>query len=119
MTQWLNSIAWLACVVHSTIPSFWLLIHPRVHYWRSRTQPYRVLVPLWMGTWLVTAALTFGWRSIRLYSSPWAWLPALILFAFGFYLYLEARHQFTPAQLGGIPEVQANHHDQRLVTSGT
>lgn len=71
-----------------------------------------------MGMWLVVAAMTFGWRNVRLYDSPWTWLPALILFVLGFYLYMRARHQFTPAQLGGIAEIQANHHDQRLVTTG-
>jgi protein-S-isoprenylcysteine O-methyltransferase Ste14 len=118
MIRSLNHIAWLACVIYSSIPSFWLLIHPRVDYWRSRKQPYSVLVPLWIGMWAVIAAFTFHWRNLQLYHSPWIWLAALILFATGVYLYKRAGHQFTPAQLGGIPEIQANHRDQRLVTTG-
>lgn len=118
MTQWSNSLAWLACIIYSTIPSFWLVVHPRVEYWRRRKQPYRVLVPLWLAMWVVVAALTFGWRNLRFYNTVWSWLPAIVLFATGIYLYLGARHRFTPAQLGGIPEVQPNHRDQRLVTSG-
>ena len=118
MTRSLNVLAWLACVVYSTIPSFWLLIHPRVHFWRKRRRPYQLLLPLWSGMWLVVAAVTFRWRNLRLYSSSWTWLPAIILLALGFYLYRLARQNFTPAQLGGIPELQANHPDQRLVTTG-
>ncbi len=36
MWELLRTIAWIACVIYSTIPAFWLLIHPRADYWRSR-----------------------------------------------------------------------------------
>lgn len=68
--------------------------------------------------WVIMAALTFRWRDVQLVHWPRMWLVALVLFATGLYLYKRAGHQFTPAQLGGIPEIQANHHDQRLVTTG-
>ena len=36
MLALLHTIGWLACVVYATIPSFWLIIHPRAEYWRLR-----------------------------------------------------------------------------------
>lgn len=116
--EFLVSLSWFACVTYSTIPSFWLLIHPRVDFWRARKQPYRTIVPLWIGLWLIPGGVTWPWRNRQVYSSPWAWLPALVFFVCGFYLYRRARYNFTPAQLGGLPEIQVHHKDQRLVTDG-
>jgi methanethiol S-methyltransferase len=48
---------------------------------------------------------------------PWAWIPALVLFAAGFWLYSQARHQFSLRQLGGLSELISGHSEQRL-TSG-
>ncbi len=115
----LQTVGWLACVVYATIPSFWLMIHPRADYWRSRPRsPYPVLVPMWMGMWLVAGAITVPWRHIRIYSTPWSWLPAAALFALGFSIYRQAAKGFSGKQLGGIPELLPNHKEQRLVTSG-
>lgn len=119
MLRLLQTLGWLACVVYSTIPSFWLIIHPRVDYWRSRPRsPYRVLVPLWIAMWIVLALLTTAWRRIVLYDTPWAWTPAIALFATGLYLYSQSGKHFSRAQLGGVPEVLPGHREQRLVTTG-
>src|SRR5579863_8354399 len=49
---------WLACVVYSTIPSFWLMVHPRAHVWREKeSPPFRVLVPAWIVMWVGVGAL--------------------------------------------------------------
>jgi protein-S-isoprenylcysteine O-methyltransferase Ste14 len=115
----LRTIAWLACVVYSTIPSFWFLIHPHVVYWRSRkSSPYRILVPAWIAMWTVLALATWNWRETALYATPWAWLPAAALFAIGFRIYFLSGPQFTAQQLGGFPELLPAHRDQRLVTTG-
>jgi protein-S-isoprenylcysteine O-methyltransferase Ste14 len=115
----LQTVGWLACVVYSTIPSFWLVIHPRVDYWRSRPRsPYRVLVPLWIAMWIVLAVITAPWRHMVLYNTPWWWLPAILLFATGLYLYSQSGKHFSRAQLGGMPEVLPGHREQRLVTTG-
>ena len=119
MALLLQTAGWLACVVYATIPSFWLMIHPRADYWRSRPRsPYPLLVPLWMGMWLVAGAITLPWRHIRIYSTPWSWVPAAALFALGFSIYRRAAKGFSTKQLGGIPELLPNHKEQRLVTSG-
>lgn len=119
MSQFLNFFGWLACVIYSTIPSFWFIIHPRVEYWRSRQRsPYRVLLPYWVGLWIIMGGVTWPWHQIALYSRAWVWIPAGALFFTGFSIYKYATINFTPAQLGGLPEVHHGHGDQRLVTNG-
>ena len=115
----LRTVAWLACVVYSTIPSFWLMVHPRAHRWRAHVRsPFRVLVPAWLTMWIGVAALTGPWRHVTLYSSPWTWLPAALLFATGVFIYSRSGAYFSWEQLGGLPEVRPDHPHQRLVTSG-
>jgi protein-S-isoprenylcysteine O-methyltransferase Ste14 len=115
----LQTLGWLACAVYSTIPSFWLIVHPRVDYWRSRPRsPYRVLVPVWIAMWIVLAVITAPWHRIALYQTRWTWIPAVALFATGLYLYSQSGKHFSRAQLGGMPEVLPGHREQRLVTNG-
>ena len=112
-------MAWLACIVYSTIPAFWLTIHPYANYWRSREHhPYRILVPLWMAMWIGMGALTWRWRKVSFYDEPWAWLPAATFFALGLIIYSKALQNFSGSQLGGVPEVVAGHHSQRLIITG-
>jgi protein-S-isoprenylcysteine O-methyltransferase Ste14 len=119
MTQWLNLLGWMACVVYSTIPTFWLLIHPRADYWRSRKRsPYLVLLPTWIALWIAVGTLTSNWRHATLYTTPWTWIPAIVLFLTGLWIYSQSAKHFSPAQLGGLPEVRSNQSEQRLVTSG-
>ncbi|MGA9812440.1 MAG: isoprenylcysteine carboxylmethyltransferase family protein [Terriglobales bacterium] len=115
----LRTVGWLACVVYATIPLFWLLIHPRVHYWRSRQgSPYRILIPVWIALWVVFAAGTAKWRSLAIYTAPWSWLPAALLFGAGVWIYRRSGTGFSAAQLGGLPELIPGHREQSLITSG-
>lgn len=117
--QFLRTLGWLACVVYSTIPSFWLMVHPRAHRWReSERSPFRVLVPAWIVMWVGIGALTAPWRGIALYSTPWNWIPAALLFVVGIYIYSHAGAHFSLAQLGGLPEIRPGHHDAHLATTG-
>jgi protein-S-isoprenylcysteine O-methyltransferase Ste14 len=119
MTQALNLLGWIACVVYSSIPSFWLLIHPRADFWRSRKRsPYLILLPMWIALWIALGLLTSPWRHAVLYNTPWTWLPAILLFSTGLWIYSQSGKHFSPAQLGGLPEVLPNHREQHLVTSG-
>ena len=115
----LQTLGWLACVMYSTIPSFWLMVHPRAHRWRARQRsPLRVLVPAWIVMWLGMGLLSGPWRTVALYSTKWSWLPAAVLFVAGIYLYSHAGAHFSLAQLGGLPELRHGHRDDRLVTTG-
>lgn len=115
----LRTLGWLACVVYSTIPLFWLMVHPRAHRWRANeASPFRVLVPAWIVMWVGMAALTGPWRNATFYSTPWTWIPSALLFATGIFLYFTAGAHFSWAKLGGLPEVRAGHRDDRLVVTG-
>jgi protein-S-isoprenylcysteine O-methyltransferase Ste14 len=114
-----RTVAWIACVVYSTIPAFWLLIHPRAQFWRSRRRsPYRILLPLWIAMWALVATITARWRGVSLYETGWAWIPAAALFCAGLALYNLSHCGFSLTQLGGLPEILPNHSQQRLVTTG-
>jgi protein-S-isoprenylcysteine O-methyltransferase Ste14 len=117
--QFVLTVGWLACVLYSTVPSFWLMVHPRAHRWRARVRsPFRVLVPAWITMWIGAGALTGPWRKLALYSTPWTWIPAGLLFATGVTLYLRSGAHFSLAQLGGLPELRPKDDRHRLVTSG-
>jgi protein-S-isoprenylcysteine O-methyltransferase Ste14 len=119
MLTLLRTAGWIACVVYSTIPAFWLLIHPRVEYWRSRRRsPYRILLPTWMAMWAVVAIITAPWRGVLFYESDYTWIPAGALFCAGLMLYKLSHRRFTLTQLGGLPEILRDHDQQRLVTTG-
>jgi protein-S-isoprenylcysteine O-methyltransferase Ste14 len=115
----LQIVGWLACVVYSTIPLFWLMVHPRAHRWRERQRsPFRVLVPAWIVMWIGVGALTGPWRNVVLYSTSLSWIPAALLFAAGILLYSRSGAHFSWSQLGGLPEVRRGNRDQRLITTG-
>jgi protein-S-isoprenylcysteine O-methyltransferase Ste14 len=114
----LRTLGWLNCVVYSTIPAFWLMIHPRAQRWRERQRsPFRILLPSWIVMWFAMAALTFPWRGTVFYSTSWTWLPAALLFAAGIFIYSSAGAHFSWSQLGGLPEIRAGNR-QTLVTTG-
>jgi len=115
---WLHTLAWIVCSIYSTIPAFWLLIHPRAEYWRSRPHsPYKILLPIWFGMWALTAALTAPWRRALVYENHWLWIPAALLFCAGLILYKLSHAHFTLTQLGGLPELLPGQ-SQQLITSG-
>ena len=117
--QLLRTVGWLACVVYSTIPLFWLMVHPRAHRLRkSERSPFRFLLPAWLTMWVGIGGITEHWRSAALYSTVWSWIPAAALIALGLYLYIRSGAQFSWAQLGGLPEVRPNHSADRLITTG-
>jgi protein-S-isoprenylcysteine O-methyltransferase Ste14 len=121
--QWLQLIGWLACVVYSTIPAFWFMIHPFAARWRARhlsnqRSPYVLLVPAWIAMWVAVALLTEPWRKIALYRADWVWAVAAPLFVCGLYVYSQSGKNFSAQQLSGLPEIHAANREQRLVTDG-
>ena len=119
MVQSLDLAGWIACIIYSTIPCFWFMVHPRAEYWRARKRsPFLVLLPAWMLMWMVFAAVTARWRHCRLYSTAWSWIPAAFLFGIGLWLYAQSGKHFSARQLGGLPELISGHQEQHLVTAG-
>jgi protein-S-isoprenylcysteine O-methyltransferase Ste14 len=119
MLALLQTIGWAVVIVYASIPSFWLLIHPRVEYWRSiQRSPYQFLIPVWVTMWIALALITVPWRHISIYKTGWTWIPAAILFLIGLWLYKSSGKHFSGAQLSGTAELIPAHGDQRLVISG-
>src|SRR3984893_6579224 len=119
----LQLVGWLACVVYSTIPAFWLMIHSFVERWRAshlfdQRSPYAILVPVWITMWVVVALSTWPWRNVLLYKSNWAWIAAALLFVCGLYVYWQCAKHFSAKQLAGLPEVHGGNQEQRLVIDG-
>ena len=106
----LHSLAWFACIGYSTIPLFWLMIHPFVKFWRARRRnPFTVLLPLWIVLWVITALITAPRHRFELYSTSVAWLPAAGLLAVGIRIYRSSGSGFSWSQLAGIPEIRASN----------
>jgi protein-S-isoprenylcysteine O-methyltransferase Ste14 len=117
--QFVRALGWLVCVVYSTIPLFWLMVHPRAHRWREREgSPFRFLVPAWITMWAGVGGITGHWRGVVMYATPWSWIPAALLFVIGFFLYARSGAHFSWTQLAGLPEVRNDHSQSRLVTTG-
>src|SRR5260370_13424061 len=123
MRHWLQLIGWLACVVYSTIPAFWLMIHPFAERWRARhlsyrRSPYTVLLPAWMAMWVVVALATWPWRDVKLYRADWTWGGAILMFACGLDIYSPSGKNFTAKQIGGLPGGPCIDRGARLRTAG-
>jgi protein-S-isoprenylcysteine O-methyltransferase Ste14 len=119
MLAFLQTIGWVAVIVYASIPSFWLLVHPRVEYWRSRQRsPYRVLIPVWITMWIALGITTAPWRHVLIYNTGWTWIPAAILFFTGLWLYKSSGEHFSGPQLIGVAELLPSQGEQRLVISG-
>jgi protein-S-isoprenylcysteine O-methyltransferase Ste14 len=114
-----RTLGWLVCVVYSTIPLFWLMVHPRAHRWRKKERsPFRILVPAWITMWVGVGGITGRWRGVVMDATPWSWIPAALLFVNGVLLYARSGAHFSWTQLAGLPEVRAHHSESRLVTTG-
>ncbi|HZU29897.1 MAG TPA: methyltransferase [Candidatus Angelobacter sp.] len=112
-------IPWMASVIYSSIPLFWFAIHPFATRWRKmHRSPYRLLLPVWAAILFALAWVTWPWRLVRFYSSPWMWVPALVLFAFGLRTYAGIRSKFGTHKFTGEAELRSSEHKQELVTTG-
>lgn len=117
--RFLLGVCWLAAIVYATIPGYWFIVHPFAGFWRSRRRsPFRAVLPLWFLMMLVLAALTFSWHTERLYTTPLAWIPALLLFATAISIYRRIRKEFGVANFSGEAEVRPKEFPQQLITTG-
>jgi protein-S-isoprenylcysteine O-methyltransferase Ste14 len=71
-----------------------------------------------MGMWVLAGAITAPWRRVHVYSTDWAWIPAVMLLAVGLLAYALSLKGFSAKQLGGLPELVSGNKEQRLVTTG-
>lgn len=114
----LHTIAWIIAIIYATIPSYWLLIHPHIQWWRQKRARLALVGPLWFLLWIVVGAITWPWRTVVLYQTNWAWIPAVLLIATGVAVYGRARRDFSTDQVLGRSELEPGKHEQRLNMSG-
>jgi protein-S-isoprenylcysteine O-methyltransferase Ste14 len=114
----LRTLGWLAAIVYSTIPLFWLLVHPRTEFWRRFRSPLHVLGPIWTLIWVAVGLITAPWRKFALYDTPLGWAAAVPLFAAGVFLYTQSRKHFATDQVIGRAELHPHKHTQKLATEG-
>ena len=118
MTEKLLLIPWAIGILYSSIPLFWLLIHPLAGRWRAMPRsPYRFLMPFWAATIGALGSGTWPWHSLQLYSIAWMWLPAALFFLIGLNIYRRIG-QFGVHNFSGESELRPEEHGQALVTTG-
>jgi protein-S-isoprenylcysteine O-methyltransferase Ste14 len=94
------------------------MVHPFAGFWRRRKySPYRILIPAWVGMWILFAFVSSPWRHVVLYHSAWPRIPALTFFALGIGIYRASGNSFRIAQLSGLPELLPNKREEKLVIS--
>jgi len=114
----LRTIGWILGLIYASVPPYWLVVHPFVERWRERGVKLKHVGPIWMLMWLVLGAATWHWRMIALYTSVWAWIPAVALIATAYAIYVRATRGFTHDQFVGRSEIEPATHEQRLNTAG-
>lgn len=112
-------IPWAVSVLYTSIPLFWFAIHPFADQWRNmRRSPYRLLLPIWTVIILGLGWITWPWRLLRFYSTPWTWIPAAFLLWYGWKTYTAIQTEFRGHKLSGEAELRSREHAQELVTTG-
>ncbi len=112
----LLTIAWIIAIVYSTIPSYWLVVHPFAR--RGGRVRLMTIGPVWLLMWIAVGAITWRWRLDTLYDQPWLWLPGVLLIFCGVAFYGAARENFSMDQALGRSEIEPDKHEQRLVATG-
>jgi protein-S-isoprenylcysteine O-methyltransferase Ste14 len=114
-----RTIAWLIAIVYSTIPSYWLLVHPRARRWAEQGgRPLRAIGPAWLLLWLVVGTATWPWRLIAAYQLRWTWILGSLIIVSGFVIYWFGRKNFSTDQVLGRSELEPHRHEQALRTTG-
>lgn len=118
LNSFAEAFAWLAAIVYSTIPAYWLAVHPFAAFWRNRKgKIYLFLGLIWLALWISAGLVTARYRHDRLWPA-WSWLGWAIFFGFGIVSYRRIGHGFGRANLLGQAEVRPQEHEQKLVTTG-
>ena len=114
-------ILWFFALGYSTIPLFWLVVHPFAAYWKSRKgKIYPLLGLIWLVIITAVGFATWPFIDLRLYSTPWSLLPAALFLISGFSLYrkLKRSNHMSSDTVIGRPELRPEENEQNLVTTG-
>ena len=114
-----RNILWVFGIIYATIPAFWMAVHPFAAYWRARKRnPFSILLLMWASIILVGVAITRPWHNQQLYSTPFVWIPAALLFACALFIYRRSGRIFGLKNFIGRTELASQTQGQTLVTSG-
>ncbi len=115
----LDILALLMGSGYSTIPLFWLMMHPFVERWRKLgRRAYVFILPAWVVVIAVVFLILWPFRLAHFYVNWFAWAPAAMFFFLGFSIYRVAFQSFHHTQVSGLAEIEPGRHRQQLVTTG-
>jgi len=83
-------VGWLACVIYSRFPSFWLMMPTICLSMADATVALSNTGASVDGMWVIAAIITEPWRHVRSIEHDGR-DPAAVLFICGFYLYSRSR----------------------------
>jgi len=116
-----RTILWVFALGYSTIPLFWLVVHPFAEKWRGRKgKIYPMLGIIWLVIIFASGYATFPFINEVIYSSYWSFLPGGLLLFAGFSLYrkLTRSDRMSRDTVMGRPELRPQENEQKLVTTG-
>ena len=113
-------LATLFVAIYSTLPTFWLVVHP----WARRNRnagkvPYVLALPVWALFACLAFSLAWHFHELLLYENWAAWIPGVAFILMGFAIYRRAFHDFDRNIVSGLTELNPAGHDQRLIITGT
>lgn len=115
------TLIWLLALGYSTIPLFWLVVHPFAPKWRvHKGKIYPMLGIIWLILMASVGYATAPFRHELIYSTLWSWLPAALLLLAGFTLYrrLTRDDRMSRNTVMGRPELRPAENEQKLITTG-
>ncbi len=113
---------YLALVLTVTLPpglTFWLIVHPLIHFWR-RLGGLRTYVVA--GTLILAMAcglyfVRHSFMAIQYGTNYWLWIPGISLLILSFRIEVKCREHLKLSTLVGLPELQSTSSG-KLLTSG-
>ena len=114
----LRIIAWLVCGVYSTIPAYWMMVHPFAERWRAMRHKLKLLAPLWVLMWCVAWAASYPWRNVALYHNAGTLVAAPLLWAESIFMYVNGGRELSFMRLIGQDELEPEKHQNLLITWG-
>jgi protein-S-isoprenylcysteine O-methyltransferase Ste14 len=115
----IDLVALLICSIYSTIPLFWLVIHPLIASWRKHgRRAYAAILPIWAAFSAAAFLVAWPFRDAHYYTTFATWIPAVCLFWTGFSIYSAASKTFHRTQVSGLAELEPDRHRQELITTG-
>jgi protein-S-isoprenylcysteine O-methyltransferase Ste14 len=115
-----DTIATLVLLAELPVPLFWLLIHPRINFWRRRPRAwyYGTGLAVWLLTWACFLIPHTWWLEKRFGWHVWMALAGAALVAADVWLIHQAERQAGWRILVGLPELRPPAAPGAVVSAG-